>query len=144
MSTNFRDFYCDPLKNHTRRIYSYLRVVPAAMITEHPSLCIRSRDLASCNCLCKLNPEIAFVDTHGASSLSQAVLPSQACSHGGSRSAYVVRVPACEASGALPQTPRGELTSPLPTFRNGPEANSPPPPPPPFVSGNPPRPPPTS
>ena len=73
MSTNFRDFYCDPLKSHTCRIYSYLCVLPAAMITEHPSLCIRSRDLACCNCLrkiCKLNPEIAFVDTRGASSAS--------------------------------------------------------------------------
>ena len=29
----------------------------------------------------------------------------------GSRSAYVVRVPACEASGASTQTPMGELTS---------------------------------
>ena len=77
--SNFRDFYCDPLKSRTRRIYSYLRVVPIAMITEHPSLCIRSRDLACCNCLRKirkLNPEIAFVDTRGASSLSQAVLSS--------------------------------------------------------------------
>ena len=33
MSINFRDFCCDPLMSHTRRIYSYLRVVPAAMIT---------------------------------------------------------------------------------------------------------------
>ena len=33
------------------------------MIIEHHSLCIRSRDLACCNCLRKLNPEIAFVDT---------------------------------------------------------------------------------
>ena len=52
----------------------------------------------------------------------------------GSRSAYVVRVPACEASGASTQTPMGELTSPPPpppppTFRNGPEAKCPPPPP---------------
>ena len=79
MSTKFRDFCCDPLKSHTRRIYSYHRVVPAAMITEHPSLCIRSGDLACCNCLRKirkLNPEIAFVDTRGASSLSKAVLSS--------------------------------------------------------------------
>ena len=34
-STYVRDFCYDPLKSHTRRIYSYLRVVPA---TEHPSL----------------------------------------------------------------------------------------------------------
>ena len=42
----------------------YIRVVPAAIITEHHSLCIRNRDLACCNCLRKirkLNPEIAFV-----------------------------------------------------------------------------------
>ena len=85
MSTNFRDFYCDPLKSHTRRIYSYLRVVPAAVITEHPSDCIRSGDLACCNCLQKirkLNPEIAFVDTCGASNLSQGVLSSSRSQEG--------------------------------------------------------------
>ena len=71
-----RDFCCDPFKSHTRRIYSYLRVVPSAIITEHHSLCIRSGDLACCNCLRKirkLNPEIALVDTSSGSSLTQAV-----------------------------------------------------------------------
>ena len=54
------------------------------MITEHPSLCIRSGDLTCCNCLrkYKLNPEIAFVDTHGASSVSQAVLSSSPSQEG--------------------------------------------------------------
>ena len=54
------------------------------MITEHPSLCIRSGDLTCCNCLrkYKLNPEIAFVDTHGASSISQAVLSSSPSQEG--------------------------------------------------------------
>ena len=63
--------------SHTRRIYSYLRVVPAAMITEHHSLCIRSGDLACCNCLrkmFKLNPEMVFVGTSTGSSLTQAVV----------------------------------------------------------------------
>ena len=47
------------------------------MITEHPSFCIRSGDIACCNCLrkiCKLNPEIAFVDTSSGSSLTHAVV----------------------------------------------------------------------
>ena len=62
-----------------RHIYSYHRVVPAAMITENRSLCIRSGDLACCNCLRKirkLNPEIAFVGTctSSGSSLTQAVV----------------------------------------------------------------------
>ena len=29
MGRNLRDFCCDPFKSHTRRIYSYLQVVPA-------------------------------------------------------------------------------------------------------------------
>ena len=91
MARNFRDFCCDALKSHTRRIYSYLRVVPAAMITEHHSLCIRSGDLACCSCLRKirkLNPEIAFVDTSSSSSLTQVVVgPSNSSSqHGASPS----------------------------------------------------------
>ena len=87
MARNFRYFCCDPFKSHTRRIYSYLRVVPAAMITEHHSLCIRSGDLACCNCLRKirkLNPEIAFVDTSSGSRLTQAVVgPSNSSSQRG-------------------------------------------------------------
>ena len=65
-----------PFKSHTCRIYSYLRVVPSAIITEHHSLCIRSGDLACCNCLRKIrkfNPEIALVDTSSGSSLTQAL-----------------------------------------------------------------------
>ena len=65
----------------------YIRVVPAAIITEHHSLCIRNGDLACCNCLRKirkLNPEIAFVDTSSGSSLTQAVVgpSSPSCQHG--------------------------------------------------------------
>ena len=41
----------------------------------------------------------------------------------GSRSAYVVRVPACEASGLDANCPP---SSPPKTFRNGPDANGPP------------------
>ena len=65
------------ISSHTHHIYSYLRVIPAAMITEHHSLCIRNRDLVCCNSLRKihkLNPEIAFVDTSSGSSLTQAVV----------------------------------------------------------------------
>ena len=81
MARNFRDFCCDPFKSHMHRIYSYLRV---AMITEHHSLCIRSGDLACCNCLCKLNPEIAFVDTSSGSHPTQAVVgPSNSSSQHG-------------------------------------------------------------
>ena len=47
----------------------------------------------------------------------------------GSRSAYVVRVPACEASGTSTQTPMGELTSlpPPPLFVMDLNRNAPPP-----------------
>ena len=65
----------------------YIRVVPAAIITEHHSLCIRNGDLACCNCLRKIRklyPEIAFVDTSSGSSLTQAVVgpSSPSCQHG--------------------------------------------------------------
>ena len=49
----------------------YIRVVPAAIITEHHSLCIR-------------NGDIAFVDTSSGSSLTQAVVgPSSPSSQRG-------------------------------------------------------------
>ena len=54
------------------------------MITEHHSLSIRSGGLACCNCLRKLNPEIAFVDTSSGSSLKQAAVgPSSPSSQHG-------------------------------------------------------------
>ena len=51
MSSYWSRYCCDPFKHHRRRIYSPLRVVPASLIAEHPSLSLQSGVIACCNCL---------------------------------------------------------------------------------------------
>ena len=71
MTRNFRDFCCDPFKSHRCHIV-YTSNFELYQL-QHPSL---SGDIACCNCLhvCKLNPEIAFVDTSNGSGLTQTVV----------------------------------------------------------------------
>ena len=42
MSSYWSRYCCDPFKHHRRHIYSHLRVVPASLIAEHPSLSLQS------------------------------------------------------------------------------------------------------
>ena len=51
LSSYWSRYCCDPFKHHRRRIYSHLRVVPASLIAEHPSLSLHSGVVACCNCL---------------------------------------------------------------------------------------------
>ena len=51
MSSYWSRYCCDPFKHHRRRIYSHLRIVPASLIAEHPSLSLQSGVVACCNCL---------------------------------------------------------------------------------------------
>ena len=51
MSSYWSRYCCNPFKHHRRRIYSHLRVVPASLIAEHPSLSLQSGVVACCNCL---------------------------------------------------------------------------------------------
>ena len=51
LSSYWSRYCCDPFKHHRRHIYSHLRVVPASLIAEHPSLSLHSGVVACCNCL---------------------------------------------------------------------------------------------
>ena len=65
MSVNYRQFCCDPFKSHRRHVYSYHRVLPAAVVTDRVfSNCLRD--------IRKRNPQVTSVDIPGPSSLSQA------------------------------------------------------------------------